>query len=163
MKAGTTSLYHYLSAHPDVFLSPVKEPNFFSDPAAVSAGLRAYARLFSGAGSATAVGEASTSYSRSAEFPDVPARIHAVLPATRLVYLLRDPVARMCSMYRHEVLARRERAPIDEALLDDQRYIDASRYARQVEAYVEHFPREQLMLVLAEDLAAEPRETLRAI
>ncbi|MBK7964580.1 MAG: sulfotransferase domain-containing protein [Bacteroidetes bacterium] len=29
-KAGTTSLYHYLSQHPDVYMSPIKEPNYFS-------------------------------------------------------------------------------------------------------------------------------------
>ena len=29
-KAGTTSLYHYLESHPDIFMSPIKEPNFFS-------------------------------------------------------------------------------------------------------------------------------------
>jgi len=29
-KAGTTSLYHYLEQHPQVYMSPIKEPNFFS-------------------------------------------------------------------------------------------------------------------------------------
>lgn len=29
-KAGTTSLYHYLDQHPEVYMSPIKEPNYFS-------------------------------------------------------------------------------------------------------------------------------------
>jgi hypothetical protein len=30
-KSGTTSLYQYLNAHPDVYMSPIKEPHYFSD------------------------------------------------------------------------------------------------------------------------------------
>src|SRR5579883_1592600 len=50
-KAGTTSLYHYLRQHPQVYMSPIKEPCFFASeirPDTLSAAHRRYIRLESG-------------------------------------------------------------------------------------------------------------------
>jgi hypothetical protein len=70
MKAGTTSLYQYLNAHPKIFMSPTKEPNYFcKDFTAQSADRRGritlwsdYVRLFEAARDETAIGEASVVY-----------------------------------------------------------------------------------------------------
>ena len=160
MKAGTTSLYHLLGSHPDVFLPENKEPDFFVTQKAWSNGVDWYRSLFVGAGGARAVGEASTSYSKCTEFPGVPERIARLLPDVRLVYVLREPISRMRSMYLHNVRQGREVAPVDEALLSRPMYLDASRYALQLDAYLEHFARAQIHVLLSEDLRREPQATI---
>jgi hypothetical protein len=163
MKGGTTSLYRQLCTHPDVFMPAVKEPDFFSLDATWNKGIDWYADLFSNAGQALAVGEASTSYSKRHEFPRAPERIAAVLPSARLIYVVRHPLHRAVSMYRHNVLMGREQAPIDEALRHQPMYLDASKYARQVNEYLKHFSKSQLLVITSEDLKSHPKRTLGAV
>jgi len=163
MKSGSTTLYNHLRQHPDIFLPAYKEPEFFVAEKTWSRGLSWYSSLFAEAGDSIAVGEASTSYTKFTEFDGVPARIASVLPQAQLVYVLREPLARMRSMYQHQVLTGRERRPIDLALLEDDRYIGPSLYAENIRRYLDHFPREQLHLMLTDDLQADPVEAVRGV
>jgi hypothetical protein len=113
-RSGTTSLYEYLRQHPQVFMSRVKEPNYFAFEGEIPHGpgaawLRAtsvrtreaYEALFAEAGSARAIGEASARYLRSEGAPE---RIHALLPDARLVGILRNPVGPLVpSTWRHHL------------------------------------------------------------
>jgi hypothetical protein len=154
MKSGTTTLYWYLREHPDVFMATPKEPNFFNDH--WHRGVGWYERLFAGAGAARARGEASVRYASYPDDPECPSRIASVIPDVRLLYVVRDPIARMRSHYLHEVAALRERLPVEQALRENPIYLDFSRYATQLERYLDRFPREQLMVVRAEDLFVNP-------
>jgi Sulfotransferase domain len=156
MKSGSTTLYNHLRAHPRVFMPSFKEPEFFVAEKTWSRGLSWYQSLFADAGNALAVGEASTSYTKFTEFPGVPERISRVIPEVRLIYLLRDPLVRIRSMYGHMVLTGRERRPIDEAVLTDDTYVGPSLYAENIRLYLEHFPREQLLVMVTEDLRDDP-------
>jgi Sulfotransferase domain len=158
MKSGTTTLWWYLARHPDVFMTTLKEPNFFNDH--WHRGLGWYERLFASAGGARARGEASVRYTSFPNDPECPGRIASVLPDVRLLFLVRDPVDRIRSHYLHEVAALRERRPLERALRENPIYLDRSRYAMQLERYLEHFPREQLLVVRAEDLFRVPSEVL---
>src|SRR4051794_34967159 len=117
-KAGTTSLYHYLRQHPDVYMSTIKEPNYFCfeeqlpEYAPVRT-LAEYESLFDGASSQPAVGEASTQYLNSAA---APRRIANILPNVRLIVSLRNPADRAYSSYLGRVWGGRERAGVSEAL-----------------------------------------------
>lgn len=102
-KAGTTSLWRYLGAHPAVFMARIKEPNFFSG---YDEGLfpvvhdeASYLRLF--ADSRTPLrGEASPSYlwhEAAAE------RIRQVSPRAKILIALRDPVERLYALYWQRV------------------------------------------------------------
>lgn len=71
-KSGSTSLYHYLAQHSEVFMSPIKEPNFLNGPN-TDAARSQYEALFDGVTTETAVGEASVSYFND---PGSAARIH---------------------------------------------------------------------------------------
>src|SRR5882672_9220913 len=104
-KAGTTSLYYYLSHHPEVFMSPVKEPNFFSYDETVKQNLyhkekgvgkfEEYRQLFASSnGHHKAIGEASVSY---LFYPSVPQRIHELVPKAKIIISLRNPVERAYS------------------------------------------------------------------
>lgn len=162
-KAGTTSLFRYLGEHPDVFVPDVKEPHFFDGHLAWHRGLAWYESLFADAAGATAVGEASTSYTMHPAIAGVPERIAGVLPDVRLVYVLRHPVERMRSSWAHAVSRGVEVRSIGEALLADRRYADMSRYAHQLEQYLEWFDRSQILLLTAEDLRDRRAETLQRV
>ncbi len=160
-KSGTTSLSAYLRSHPDVFMPQRKEPHYFS--VNMARGLDWYLSLFADAGDETAIGEASTSYSQAPKIPDVPARIAKEYPAIQLVYVIRDPVARIRSQYAHYVDRGREERPIAEALRASPDYLDVSRYAYQLRLYLDHFPRDQIMVVSSDRLLNEREAVLDEI
>lgn len=156
MKAGTTTLYRHLCSHPDVFMPRLKEPDFFVAEKNWRRGLDWYRGLFGGAGAAELVGEASTSYSKYPEFTGVPGRIHETVPEARIIYLLRDPVDRMVSMYNHMLIYRQEHQPIERALLENPIYLDSSRYGLQLRRFLAFFGREQIHVSFSDDLFDDP-------
>jgi hypothetical protein len=165
MKAGTVSLRHYLDEHPGVFLGrggKFGEPNFFIAEYNWPRGRGWYESLFDGAGQAAAIGECSPSYTMAPAFRGVPERMAQVVPDARLVYVVRDPIARMQSMYMHQVSAGRERRPAEAALLDD-RYLGPSLYGFQLAAFLDHFDRSQVLVIASEVLRDRPREALTAM
>lgn len=113
-KSATTALYNYLAEHPQIFMSRIKEPRFFSHedrPPFEGIGtledLRArgvpltttrdgYEALFAGAGEALAIGEASPNYLSTHA---AARRIHDLIPHARMVVSLRNPVDRAYSFY----------------------------------------------------------------
>jgi Sulfotransferase domain len=162
MKGGTSSLYRYLREHPQVFMPSVKEPLFFSRN--WNRGIEWYERLFDGAGQVVAIGEASTEYTTYPHTPRVPMRIAKLLPEVRLVYLVRHPIERMMSEYHYNLVRGVERDPsADRALLGDSTYCNVSRYAMQIEQYLEHFSREQLLVLRSEDLKNDRVRTLSRV
>jgi hypothetical protein len=162
MKGGTTSLYEYLRAHPQVFMTEQKEISFFSGHT-WDRGLEWYESLFDRAGAAVARGEVSPAYTRYPGVDGVPERIAAALPDVRLVYVVRHPVERLVSHYRWAAHGYGERRPIDDAVLDHRRYLAVSMYAMQIERYLEHFERSQLLVVTSEALRREREATLRTV
>ena len=165
MKAGTVSLRHYLDEHPDVFLARggrFGEPNFFVAEQNWARGRDWYESLFEGAGSAVALGECSPGYTMAPQFGGVPERMAQVVPNARLVYVVRDPIARMRSMYMHQVSAGRERRRPEAALLDD-RYLGPSLYGFQLAAFLDHFERGQVLVIASEVLGESPHEALSAV
>ena len=120
-KAGTTSLYHYLRQHPDVYMSPVKEPAYYASAGAGGEPRRrgairtrtAYERLFEAATTERARGEASSQYLNDEAAPD---RIAADLGDVRLIVSLRNPVDRAYSSYLGRLAGGTERRTLDDAL-----------------------------------------------
>lgn len=164
MKAGTTSLYHYLRVHPQVFMSPIKELDFFAQEGNWRRGLEWYRKQFEGAGpKAVAVGEASTSYSKHPSVGGVPERVKTHLPDARLIYVVRNPIDRIRSHYQHRVAVGVERAPLAQAVFENPIYLNCSRYASQVDQYLQHFPRKRLLLVTSEELRDSRQSTMRDV
>jgi hypothetical protein len=164
MKAGTTSLFHYLGAHPQVATPQYKAPEFFIEESNWHRGIDWYRRQFPPVGDdVLAIGEASNSYTKFPRYRGVPGRIAEHLPDVRLVYVVRDPIARIRSHYETRAAEGSERAPFSEAVFSNPVYLDYSRYAMQIEQYLEHFPREQLLVVASEDLRASRQATVRSV
>jgi hypothetical protein len=151
-KAGTTSLYHYVRAHPQSFMPERKELSFFCEEFNWARGIEWYERHFDAAGSAVAVGEASPRYTVYPIYRGVPARIAASLPDVRLIYVVREPVQRMRSHYVDRIIHGIEEQPIEEALLNDPFYLSSSSYTLQMKQYLEHFSRDQMLIITSEDL-----------
>jgi sulfotransferase family protein len=163
MRAGTSSLYQYLRVHPQIYMPPAKELSFFaSEPDRRR--LEWYRKQFAPAGpEAVAIGEASTIYTKYPRFPGVPERIAALVPEARLVYTVRDPIDRIRSHFHHQVAVRAERAPFERAVFENPIYVDYSRYTMQIEQYLQHFPREQLLIIISEDLRTQRLATLQRV
>jgi hypothetical protein len=160
MKAGTASLYEYLRHHPQVFMSEPKELDYFVEELNWERGVAWYEHYFEDADGAVAVGEGSTSYSKFPMYRGVPSRIADLLPGIRLVYVVRQPVDRMRSQYLHEVALGNEHRPIEQALMSDSTYLAFSRYADQIERYLEYFSSGQLLVITSERLRADRQRTM---
>jgi hypothetical protein len=164
MKAGTTSLFHYLSAHPQIATPDYKAPEFFVAESNWHRGVDWYRQQFPPTGpDILAIGEASNAYAKYPRHRGVPARIAAHLPDVRLVYVVRDPVARIRSHYQTRVAEGSEKAAFAEAVFSNSIYLDYSRYAMQIEQYLDHFPREQLLVITSEELRAAREPTMRKV
>lgn len=165
-KAGTSSLYNYLSQHPYVFMSEPKEPHFFHNrrspgsPVLGEKNLEGYLRLFEGVPESMRAGEASTSYLYSANAAQ---EIREVCPDARIMMILRNPVDRAYSHYWNHVRDGNEQLSFEEALWDEPErirnrqwcgsyYVTGGRYAEQVARYLDVFGRDAVKVYLFEDL-----------
>jgi hypothetical protein len=155
-KSGTSTLHRLLQQHPQAFLCDPKEPHFFSDPRAWRNGPEWYASLFRGAGRAVAVGEASTTYAMYPHYAGVVDRLTSIVAEPRLIYLLREPVARIRSAYLHALALGAETRPMDAALRRDPRYLLTSCYAMQLEQWLRRVPRERILLLSLDELRDAP-------
>ena len=160
-KCGTTSLWMYLSRHPQVQMSRPKELRFFDLEGTWHRGLEWYASHFDAPGRAV-YGEASPAYATWPLTEGLPARMHRVLPDARLIYLVRDPIERMISNWTMRTASGDETRPIEVALRDagSHVYLDRSRYHMQRERFLEHFAAEQMLVLDADELRDDRRATL---
>jgi hypothetical protein len=164
MKCATTALHEYLDAHPQISMSRTKELNFFNGPEKAPhddagrwwrtgqwhRGIGWYASQFDP--TTPFRGESSPAYT-SPSAPEVAARMAAVVPRVRLVYLVRDPVERAVSQYFHHYRDGTERRPVDEAVLDPaSQYLSRSRYWDRLQPFLGLFDREQVHVVVQERL-----------
>lgn len=163
MKSGTTTLHHQLARRPGLFMSPLKEPNFFSDDAQYERGADWYCDLFRDAEPHQRCGEASTHYTKRPTYPHAVARMRKHMPDARLVYVVRDPLERLVSQYIHEWTECQVDQPIDAVVSMSHRYVDYSCYARQLEPYLKAYGPERVLLVFFEHLVAFPNEELERI
>src|SRR5688500_5667340 len=158
-KCGTESLHAYLSRHPEVFIHP-KELRFFTREFNLERGAAWYRDQFSGAGSARAVGEGSNAYTRDPVYGGVAARIQRALPSVRMIYVIRHPIERIRSHYRHRLVQGTEWRSPDAAIREDPAYLAASCYGHQLDRYRRHFPAEQILTLRLPDLVSRPEATL---
>jgi hypothetical protein len=179
-RCGTTSVHAHLDAHPDVFASPTKEPQFFSSEAqeirlegpndrqALShlvTRFEDYERLFDGASGERIRTEASTTY---IYFEGTARAIRTRIPDCKIIAILRDPVARAYSDFLRQRRNGEEPLDFGEALRqEDQRiaagwayrwhYRNRSLYHDRLKEYFEEFPREAVKVFLFEELNDQPR------
>ena len=187
-KAGTTSLYQYLKQHPQIYLTPIKETNFFAlmgeqldfcgpgDREYINRfslqTFDAYCAQFEGVTDEPAIGEASPLYLYHAQ---APYRIRHHLPDVKLIAILRHPVERAYSAFLHLVRDGREPcADFAQALEEEERrirsrwehiwhYKQMGFYAQQLKRYYQLFDRSQINVYLYDALKTNPLTLIRDI
>jgi len=190
-KSGTTALHRYLAQHPDIYVTPTKEPQFFAlegreidfqgpsmstlDPSfkhTMVTTLEEYRALFDGVSGEKAIGDVSTWYlyfQQSAE------RIRHYVPDAKLIAILRDPAERAFSGYLHAVQARLETINDFAKALEAEgerirenwwpffHYRSRGYYYPQLKRYYDLFPREQVLVYLYRDYIKEPAHFLQTM
>jgi hypothetical protein len=174
-KSGTTSLWAHLGAHPDIFMSELKEPHHFSrggvpgqptvkDPSG-------YAELFAGGAGHRYRGEASPSYLWDEQSP---ARILEAAPDARIVISLRDPVERAHANYWSHLRGYVDERPFDVAVREELAagtvdylavpppYVARGYYDEQVVRYLDVFGG-ATMVLLFDEFVADVRGTMRRV
>ncbi len=154
MKASTTSFSHLLRAHEEIWLPEEKEPSYFTSQSYEDQrSWNAYIKLFKYcAPDARYICEASTSYTKHPHLGPTPQRIREKLGQPKMIYLLRDPVSRTISNYRHSFVRGSYRAgmTLHEALQEDPIILTASRYHQQIQVYEDEFGPDCIHIVIAE-------------
>uniref|UniRef100_B8HLJ3 Sulfotransferase n=1 Tax=Cyanothece sp. (strain PCC 7425 / ATCC 29141) TaxID=395961 RepID=B8HLJ3_CYAP4 len=186
-KAGSTALYYYLEQHPDIFLSAEKEAHFFGDegvqwPRAVR-DLDAYCALFEGVTTERIWGECTPNYLR---WPSAALQIKALVPQVKLLAILRNPVDRAYSQHvflnrgsRHAAVDKGNLPPLEDyntlaqqlppsfgrpqTDVEDVLGLRASFYAEDLQRYFDLFGRDQLKVLLYQDLKRDPVATLQSV
>lgn len=187
MKSGTTSLYNYLKQHPEIYMSPVKEPRFFAlemepkPPGPVRLpgpgfsevrDIEIYKSLFDGVTTEKAYGEASPIY---IYHPTAPERIHHHIPDVKIIAILRNPTERAFSHYLH--ICRIGKEPITsfaEAIATEPQrlkdnwselwhYRRRGQYGEQLQRYFNLFDRNQIRVYLNEDLKTNSQAVFQDI
>lgn len=170
MKAGTTSFHEMLNQHPEIFMSDVKEINFFSDDLLWEKGLDWYQLHFREASQFKVRGESSVNYSKKHRFKNVPERINEVLKRDlKLIYILRDPVDR----FRSNFTDSKTYGDIwpEMSINDFVRNQDINKnplahtgkYYDQISAFLEFIGPEKIMLIEFERLVRDTTNTMNEV
>ena len=161
-KSATTTLTTILPKHPDIFISKPKEPKFFGR--FHSKGWEWYASRFEEGRSYPLRGEASTLYaSRMKSFRRAPEMMSRTIPDLKLIYIVRHPLDRIVSQWRHYRGRNPDCADFDQLLNNktlQRLVVGCSMYYKHLSAYRRYFPDEQIHCMTFEDLLESPRDSL---
>jgi hypothetical protein len=179
-KAGTTSLYYYLDEHPEIYMSPIKETNYFSQKDIKAQGLyyneehintpEDYAAQFRDVANEKAIGEASVSY---LFYPDVAERIKEFNPEAKIIMVLRNPLDRGFSHYLMDKRLGFIKSSLEDIVYDEgktpalelfyQQYISLGCYYAQVKRYLDAFGSNQVKVFFYEDIIKNIDGTVKEI
>jgi len=178
-RAGTTSLYEYLKVHPLIFMSPIKEPNYFSRKTVpadyhymklITRNNERYLKLFKNSKNEKFIGEATTHYLAD---PDAPYLIHKKSPNGRIIISLRDPVERMFSHYlmvlnRNIVsLSFHDQLELEfkdrSGKQDPGLRLDSGMYSESVNRYLEVFGKKNVKILIFEEWTVNIKNTINEI
>lgn len=161
-KAATTWIQAQLQANSAIFM-PDPEPHFFSRE--FERGESYYRTWFERApATASAIGEKSADYLSD---PLVPARIAAMVPDAKLIVQLRDPVERAYSDYKMYFRRGSVGGSPEKYLTspdnDYPRFLLDGLYGQHIERWLEHFPREQILVFRFKDVRSNPHDVVERV
>ena len=178
-KSGTSSIYYYLSRHPQVLLSHKKEIDFYQQnyQRGIDWYLAHFPTITDRADFLT--GEASPNYLR---FPQVAQRIKATFPQTKIIILLRNPADRAISWHYHKLntgltkddlataiatevdrLATVSEVEITNTGFYDPDNIISSLYIYKIKPWIELLGREQFLILKSEAFYLNPLEVMKQV
>lgn len=160
MKCATSTLCDLLRQHPSVFMCIPKEPDFFSNDRNYRRGAGWYERLFANASGSPARGDGSTTYTKQLEYPSAAQRLAQYCPDARLIYIVRHPMERIASHWKHYRIAGKTKSSLSHCIRNAPEMIDASLYWSQIQQYRRFFPDRQIHIMFCDDLASETSKVL---
>lgn len=167
MKSGSSSLWAYLNQHPEIFMCSPKEPRFFSIDEIYERGIDWYRNCFADARHEQMCGEASVCYTRYPLYSEAAVRISQHLPMAKFIYVIRDPVQRALSHYRHNMQERliggNGPIPFDEAVKEDASILTAGHYFDQIARYREHYSSGSFLCIQFEELVDKPARVFESV
>ena len=164
MKCGTTSLFSYLAEHPQIAPCSEKEPDFFLANQNWDNGFDWYQNLWDWNPTEHKIAlEASVNYTKIPNFPNAAEKIATVKANFKFIYIMRDPIKRIESHYKHRYVNGMEskERPLSEEI--DSHLISTSRYAMQLDEYYKRFPAASILLLNFEDLKTEPLNVVKKV
>ena len=165
MKAATSSLASDLARHPSIQMAP-RELHYFNSDGNYQKGLDYYGGFFDNVPSEMIAGEKTPSYSNH---PLAAGRMAETLPQVKLIWIFREPVSRAYSHYNFFVGRGKEWRTFSQAVNRElrnpeinliQRYLERGIYVRQVERYLQHFSKSQMLFLLFEDYIHHKQQVL---
>jgi hypothetical protein len=163
MKCATSTLHDQLAMQPGIFMSTPKEPFFFSNDEVWKKGIAWYQSLFDQAHDGDLCGESSTHYTKLPTYPKTIERMREHIPHAKLIYVIRHPIDRLVSHYIHDWTENKIHVPIDDAIHSYPDLIDYSRYAMQIQPFLDTYGLEKVLLVFFERLITSPQQEFERI
>lgn len=171
-KSATSTLHDMLNIHPEIFMSEIKEPHYFTNNVLFKNSEKYYS-LFREKGDVLYRGESSTGYM---VFPEVPSNILSEIgEGAKFIFILRNPVDRAFSHYSWVRSKGREKRSFENAFLYDindelnsnnhlgfgyKNYFKFGLYAEHLNRFFKVFPRENILVITSESLKNNPLQTL---
>ncbi|MBL6729998.1 MAG: sulfotransferase domain-containing protein [Bacteroidia bacterium] len=163
-KCATAWLYAVLSEHPEISMAQSDSGNknlFFFDHF-FDRGYEWYKKYYQDH-SKKVFGEFSTSYIYNKSAPE---RIFNYRPDIKLIVSLRHPVERAYSNHKHEIMRGRvtgENIYFENALSNNPMYLNQSLYFTHLSEWLKYFPREQLLVLLVDDIKKSPEKVIEEL
>lgn len=160
MKSGTTSLFKILSQHPLIVPTNRKETHFFNKN--YHKGISYYSNHWPDLNRSDCIYlESTPAYTQCDLHPNVPDRIYRHFPDAKIIYVVRDRLDRIESMFRQYVNDTRDTRSINDHL--PEFIIETSNYYKQISRYMNFFDRNQILIVTTDSLESEPDRTLSSL
>jgi hypothetical protein len=161
-KCGTSTLHYYLGFHPEISASRPKELNFFIEGRGWERGVDWYRSHFDPTKPVRL--ESSPNYTTWPHNEGIPERMAKLVPDAKLIFLVRDPVARIEAHWVHNYAKRRERGTVIETITHPSTtYVLRSHYFMQLERFLRYYDRERILVFQQSDLRDRRPETLREV
>lgn len=164
-KSGTTSLFNYLSQHPEVYTPDLKEPHFFvrEERKNIGCSRDVYESLFEEKKDDQVSGEGSTSYLENSKI--VSKKMENMIPNVKLIFLLRDPIKRSYSDYWFHLM--RGEIPVKKRFIDCVKeghwIFNASHYPINIKNYYKNIGKHNVLVFTTEELKYEPDRVLKKV
>ncbi|WP_330204097.1 sulfotransferase [Cyanobacterium sp. Dongsha4] len=163
MKSATSTLHEQLALQSGIFMTDLKEPNFFSNDEIYQQGIAWYLSQFQDAQSKDICGESSTHYTKLPTYQHTIERISLHVPDVKFIYVMRHPIDRLISQYIHEWTQRIISININQAIYEYPELIAYSQYSFQLQPYFDTFGRDRVLPVFFERLLKYPQTELERI
>lgn len=177
-KGGTTTLQNLLASHPEIYLPEQKETKFFARDREWQKGFEYYIeKYYSNVTTEKAIGEIDPDYMYYAPSLERMLKTFDEFSNIKLIFILRNPIERAFSHYLMSLRRGHEQLKFEDALATEQRrletadfdekmhfsYMDRSHYLPQIERYLQHTSRENILVLFTEELESDPAATLKKI